>query len=152
MKKITFLLFAFFTVLVHSQEKKFTQTTPQKMTKEQNYFIKSVNKYYPEFSLDNAVRNILDEKKQISESYLEFKNTPNNCDDYLIVIQNDNKRLDYEFDYGAGNGNAIFKGTVYLFGSDVYKTELVTKSGKLFFTLFRNGKEVFSENPYKGLN
>ncbi|MCV9934388.1 hypothetical protein OIU80_19080 [Flavobacterium sp. LS1R47] len=152
MKRITILFFIMFTVLIHSQQKKFTQTGPQKLNKEQHHFIKSINEYYPEFSLDNAIRNVLDEKKQITESYLEFKNPPNDCDDYLITVQSDNKQLDYEFDFGAGNGNAIFKGTVYLFGVDVYKTELVTKAGKLFFTLYKNGKEVFSENPYKGLN
>ncbi|OXA70343.1 hypothetical protein B0A67_16260 [Flavobacterium aquidurense] len=153
MKKITFLLFAMFTVLVHSQEKKFFQSSPEKLTAEQLVFITSVNKYYPEFALVKNIVNIYSPEKEIAESYIEYPKPPNDCDDYLITLQSDNKRLDYEFNYGAGNGNLINRGSIYIVGTDVYKVDISIKGkSKNFFQLYKNGKEVFSENPYKGLN
>jgi hypothetical protein len=38
-------------------------------------------------------------------------------------------------------------------GSDVFKVDISVKGkSKNFFQLYKNGKEVFSENPYTGLN
>gem|GEM_PF-3440381 len=153
MKKITLLLLLMVAISVHSQEKKFTRSVPEKLTIEQLSFIKLVNKYYPEFSIPKSIINIYDEEKNIAESYLEYPTAPNQCDDYVITVQSDNTRLDYEFDYGVGNGNAVFKGSIYIVGNDVYKVDIATKGkSKNFFQLYKNGKEVFSENPYKSLN
>lgn len=153
MKKITFLFFALFTILVHSQEKKFTQSKPQKLTPEQTTFITLVNKYYPEFDLVKTIVNIYDDKKAIAESYIEYPKPPNDCDDYVLTLQSDNKRLDFEYVYNVGNGNLVSRGSYYIVGSDVFKVDISTKGkSKNFFQVYKNGKEVFSDNPYEGLN
>lgn len=153
MKKITLLLILLLGVSSYSQEKKFFQSPPEKLTVPQQAFMIMVAVKYPEFKVPTNIVNIYDDSKQIAESYIEYPKSPNDCDDYLIVMQSDSKRLDYEFNYGAGNGNLTVKGSIYLVDSDVYKLEISTKGkSKNFFQLYKNGKEVYSENPYKGLN
>jgi hypothetical protein len=153
MKKITLLLILLLCVSSYCQEKKFFQSSPEKLTVPQQAFMVMVGVHYPEFSRPASIVNIYDDDKQIAESYLQYQKLPNDCDDYLIVMQSDSKRLDYEFNYGASNGNLTVKGSIYLVDSDVYKVEISTKGkSKNFFQLYKNGKEVYSENPYKGLN
>ncbi|TDO71173.1 hypothetical protein EV143_10928 [Flavobacterium chryseum] len=153
MKKITLLLILLLGVSSYSQEKKFFQSPPEKLTVLQQAFMVMVGVNYPEFSRPASIVNIYDDKKQIAESYLEYQKPPNECDDYLIVMQSDSKRLDYELNYGARNGNLTVKGSIYLVDSNVYKLEISTKGkSKNFVQLYKNGKEVYSENPYKGLN
>jgi hypothetical protein len=153
MKKNAFLLFTMFTVLLHSQEKKFFQSEPEKLNTEQLAFITLVNKYYPEFFIPKSIINIYDDERKIAESYIEYPKSPNDCDDYLITVQSDNRRLDYEFIYAVGNGNLTTRGSFYIVGLDVYKVDIAVKGkSKNFFQLYKNGNEVFSENPYKGLD
>lgn len=74
----------------------------------------------------------------IKSSFLSYPQPTNGCDDYLIVMQSDSKRLDYEFNYGTGNGNLTVKGSIYLVDSDVYKLEISTKGkSKNFFQLYK---------------
>lgn len=152
MKKNTLLLILLLGVSAYSQEKKCFQSVPEKLTVPQQAFMILVGVHYPEFSRPENIVNIYDDNKQIAESYIEYPKPPNDCDDYLIVIQSDSKRLDYEFNYGASNGNLTVKGSIYLVGSDVYKLEISTKGkSKNFFVLYKNGKEVIADNPYKSL-
>ena len=153
MKKITLLLLFIVVFSAFSQEKKTFISKTESLNSEQSSFIKLVNQYYPEFSVPSNMLNIYDSNKQIAESYIEYPKPPNNCDEYLITVQSDNKRLDFEFNYAIGNGNLVSKGSIYILGSDVYKVDISTKGkSKNFFQLYKNGKEVFSENPYEGLN
>lgn len=153
MKKITLLFISFVCFSAHSQEKKTFLSKSEVLNSEQSTFITLVNRFYPEFSLPTKMLNIYDSDKQIAESYIEYPKPPNNCDEYLITVQPDNTRLDYEFKYSIGNGSASAKGSIYVVGSDVYKVDTVLKGkSKYFFQLYKNGKEVYSDNPYKGLN
>lgn len=153
MKKITLSLILLVCFSSFSQEKKTFVSKSESLTKEQSAFIGLVNRYYPEFSLPAKMLNIYDSDKQIAESYIEYSKPPNDCSEYLITVQPDNKRLDYEFEYAVGNGNAKNKGSIYILGSDVYKVDTTVKGKtKYFFQLYKNGKEVYSDNPYQGLN
>ena len=153
MKKITLLIILLLSVSVYSQEKKFFQSPPEKLTVPQQAFMIMVGVHYPEFSRPENIVNIYDDKKEIAKSYVKYQKPPNGCDDYLIVMQSDSKKLDYEYNYGAANGNLIVKGSVYLAESNVYKVEIATKGkSKYTFKLYKNGKQVFEDNPYQGLN
>lgn len=153
MKKITLALIFFVVCSAYSQEKKTFISKSESLNAEQSEFISIVNRYYPEFSLPTKMLNVYDSDKQIAESYIEYSKAPNNCDEYLITVQPDNKRLDFEFHYGVGNGNLVSKGSIYILASDVYKIDISVKGkSKNFLQLSKNGKEVFSENPYQGLN
>lgn len=152
MKKIT-LLFILISISSYSQEKKTFISKSESLSSAQLSFITLVNRYYPEFSLPAKMLNIYDSDKQIAESYIEYPKPPNDCNEYVITVQPDNKRLDYEFQYAVGNGNANAKGSIYILGSDVYKVDTTVKGkSKYFFQLYKNGKEVYSDNPYQGLN
>ncbi|RTY69693.1 hypothetical protein [Flavobacterium sp. LB2P53] len=152
MKKITLLLLLF-TGFSYSQEKKTFFTTLEPLTLEQSTFFALVNRYYPDFSIPKMVNNIYTETNEVAESYVEYDRSPIDCDDYLIVLQSDNKRLDYQFVYNLGNGNLINKGSFYVLGSDVYKVDFSIKGkNKNFIEMYKNGKEVYNENPYKGLD
>lgn len=153
MKKITLSLILLVCFSAFSQDKKTFVSKSESLSKEQSAFINLVNRYYPEFSLPAKMLNIYDSDKQIAESYIEYPKPPNDCSEYLITVQPDNKRLDYEFQYAVGNGNANNKGSIYILGSDVYKVDTTIKGkSKYFFQLYKNGKEVYSDNPYQGLN
>lgn len=152
MKKITLLLIILFGVSTYSQEKKFFRSTPEELTVYQKALMIMVAVNYHEFLVPQKIINVYDDKKEIAESYIEYPNPPNGCDNYLIVMNSDNRRLDYEFNYGASNGNLTVKGSIYVTESQVYKTEISIKDKKHFFKLYKNGKEVFEDNPYQGLN
>lgn len=152
MKKITLLLL-FLSAFVYSQEKKIFVSSLDPLNVEQNQFFALVNRYYSDFSIPKIVSNIYNEQSEISESYVEYELPPNDCDDYLIILQSDNKRLDYEFYYKLRNGNLINKGSFYVLGSDIYKIDFSIKGkSKNFVSFYKNGKEVYTENPYKGLD
>ncbi|SEO25397.1 hypothetical protein [Flavobacterium sp. fv08] len=153
MKKITLLFILLIGFSVQSQEKKTFVSKFESLTTGQSAFIALINRYYPEFSLPTKMLNVYDSDKQIAESYIEYPKPPNDCNEYLITVQPDNKRLDYEFQYAVGNGNLVSKGSIYILGSDVYKVDTAIKGkSKYFFQLYKNGKEVYSDNPYEGLN
>lgn len=153
MKKITLLLILLVCFSSYSQEKKTFISKSESLNSGQSAFITLVNRYYPEFTLPVKMLNIYDSEKQIAESYIEYPKPPTDCDEYLITVQPDNKRLDYEFHYAVGNGNLKTKGSIYILGSDVYKVDTAIKGkSKYFFQLYKNGKEVYSDNPYEGLN
>lgn len=152
MKKITLLLVLLFGVSTYSQEKRFFQSAPEELTVYQKACMLMVAVNYPEFSVPQKIINIYDDKKEIAESYIEYPKPPNGCDNYLIVMHSDSRRLDYEFNYMASNGNLNVKGSIYVTESEVYKTEISTKGkSKHFFKLYKNGKEVFENNPYQKL-
>lgn len=153
MKKITLLFILIFCFSAYSQDKKTFVSKSESLNSGQSAFITLVNRYYPEFVLPTKMLNIYDSDKQIAESYIEYPKPPNDCDEYLITVQPDNKRLDYEFNYSVGNGNLKTKGSIYILGTDIYKVDTAVKGkSKYFFQLYKNGKEVYSDNPYEGLN
>ena len=153
MKKITLLLFSFITFSMFAQQKKFFQSSPEKLSLEQTSFFNLIGKYYPEYSQVKKIINIYDESKKVAESYIEYAASPNDCDEYLIVLQSNNKRLDYEYIYAVGNGNLISNGSIYVLGDDVYEVKFSTKGkGKNFVEFIKNGNIVYDENPYKGLD
>ncbi|WP_144212739.1 hypothetical protein [Flavobacterium anhuiense] len=153
MKKITLSLILLVCFSAFSQEKKTFVSKSESLNKEQSAFISLVNRYYPEFAIPAKILNVYDSDKQIAESYVEYPKPPNRCDEYLITVESDNTRLDYEFKYSIGNGSASAKGSIYVVGSDVYKVDTTLKGkSKYFFQLYKNGKEVYSDNPYQGLN
>ncbi|MFV8389800.1 hypothetical protein [Flavobacterium sp. LB1P71] len=129
MKKITFL-FIMFTLLSYSQS-----------YKSQMDFIKKVNKYYPEFSVNCNVRDFFENGKLL-KSYIEYSTPPNDCDDYEIILQPDNKKITYSEVYGEYNGNATFTGSYYVLNSFVYKSQISKKGSKTITTLYRNGKVI----------
>ena len=107
MKKITLLFLLFLSSFVYSQEKKIFVSSLHPLNVEQSQFFALVNRYYSDFSIPKIVSNVYNEQSEISETYVEYELPPNDCDDYLIILQSDNKRLDYEFYYSLGNGNLI---------------------------------------------
>lgn len=129
MKKITFLLIMF-TFLSYSQS-----------YKSQMDFIKKVNKYYPEFSTNCYVRDVVVGGKFI-ESYIEYSISPNGCDDYEIILESDNKKITYTEVYGQNNGNATFTGSYYVLNSFIYKSQIVKKGSRTITSLYRNGKLI----------
>ncbi|MGO4770418.1 hypothetical protein ACEN2I_02055 [Flavobacterium sp. W22_SRS_FK3] len=152
MKKITLLLIIILCFSSYSQEKKTFTSKSELLNSAQSSFISSIHNYYPEFILPMKVLNVYGQDKQIAESYIEYSKTPNDSDEYLIVLNSENNRLDYEYVYAEGNGNLKVRGSYYILGTDIYKVDLSIKGkSKNFFILYKNGKEVFADNPYKSL-
>ncbi len=127
MKKITLLL-VMFTAFSYSQS-----------YKSQMEFIKKIHKYYPEFSDNCNIRDVVVGGKLI-KSYIEYSTPPNDCDDYEVVLMPNNAKISYSEFYGQYNGNAEFTGTYYILNSFLYKSEVIKKGSKTITSLYRNGK------------
>ena len=129
MKKITLLLLLF-VCASYSQS-----------YKSQLDFIKKVNKYYPDFSLNCSVRDVVTGGKLV-KSYIEYSTSPNDCDDYEIILYSNNKKITYSEFYGQYNGNAVVTGSYYIVNSFIYKSEVFKKGSKTITSLYRNGKLI----------